>query len=161
MPYILKEDRKKFEHIIEVFEAFHKKCFPEEVAYFILRLCQLYLDKQGEKYTNHNTIMGVLTCARLEYLRRKEFTVYHLPSIISVKETERFKSLVEEIDNKNLVTTDGELNYLITMLIKTYVKYNKPTDIVNDILHTVALRWYNRKVSKYEQKKVQENGDVY
>jgi hypothetical protein len=57
----------------------------------------------------------------------------------------------------------GECNYVITTLLKdvldpsTYTEYNS----VIGVLECAKLEFYRRAVSVYEDKKIQENGDVY
>jgi len=58
--------------------------------------------------------------------------------------------------------TSGELNYLITKLListepKNYRDYNK----LIGVLESVKLELYRRLIAKYEDKKIEENGDVY
>jgi hypothetical protein len=56
----------------------------------------------------------------------------------------------------------GNLNYAITNLLlatdpKTYADYNA----LVGVLECVKLEFYRRAVSVYEEKKIDENGDVY
>jgi len=41
-----------------------------ELNYIITRACQEYLSRVGVSYTNLNSIVGVLECAKLEFYRR-------------------------------------------------------------------------------------------
>lgn len=59
-------------------------------------------------------------------------------------------------------TADGELNYLITrILVKTkptrYTHFNK----LIGVLESAKQEFYRRVVGPYENKKIEENGDVY
>ena len=61
--------------------------------------------------------------------------------------------------------TPGELNYYLTLLLKEYIKnkglsYQTINDIVG-ALEGAKLEFYRRVVAPYEDKKIQENGDVY
>lgn len=61
--------------------------------------------------------------------------------------------------------TSGELNFLITELIQSYYKkrginYQRINDILG-ALEGAKLEFYRRVVSKYENAKIRENGDVY
>lgn len=61
--------------------------------------------------------------------------------------------------------TAGELNYAITILCKAYLRenglsYQRINDIVG-ALEGCKLEFYRRLVAGYEDKKIQENGDVY
>jgi len=58
----------------------------------------------------------------------------------------------------------GELNYVITMIIKNYFD-NKPCyQSINDIigaLEGAKLEFYRRVAAPYEDSKIIQNGDVY
>jgi hypothetical protein len=58
----------------------------------------------------------------------------------------------------------GELNYLITIIIKAYFtanggRYQQINDILG-VLEGVKLEFYRRIAVPYENKKKKENGDV-
>lgn len=58
----------------------------------------------------------------------------------------------------------GELNYLITMLMKDYVNskdktYTTYNEVVG-VLECAKQEFYRRDVSDYENVKIRENGDV-
>ena len=59
----------------------------------------------------------------------------------------------------------GQLNYLITELIKAYIPNNTVTyTTVNDIvgvLECAKQEFYRRVASPYEDNKIEKNGDVY
>lgn len=61
--------------------------------------------------------------------------------------------------------TSGELNYKITKLLLEYVNTNgKKYQTFNDILGALEgakQELYRRIISKYEEQKIIENGDVY
>jgi len=61
--------------------------------------------------------------------------------------------------------TSGELNYLFTMIALEYIsrkgeKYEYYNDIIG-ALENCKLELYRRKISKYEDIKIKENGDCY
>ncbi len=61
--------------------------------------------------------------------------------------------------------TPGELNYLITLLVQAYIEqrgesYQAYNDAVG-ALESAKLELYRRKIAPYEDRKIQENGDVY
>ena len=62
-------------------------------------------------------------------------------------------------------TTSGELNFQITSLLLEYIKYNgKQYQQINDVLGALEgakLEFYRRFAALYEDKKAEENGDVY
>lgn len=58
----------------------------------------------------------------------------------------------------------GHLNYLIHKLVKDYIKmngenYNTYKEIIGE-LECAKLEIYRRMVAKYEDKKIEENGDI-
>jgi hypothetical protein len=84
---------------------------------------------------------------------------------------EQKKKLVVEYTKHNTMDlgiefpdNPGELNYVITMLIKNYFN-NKPCyQSINDIvgaLEGAKLEFYRRVAAPYEDLKIKENGDVY
>ena len=67
--------------------------------------------------------------------------------------------------NFPVMETPGELNFLITKLIKHYM-WNLETNyvLINEIvgaLESAKLEFYRRVVVPYEEKKIKQNGDVY
>lgn len=65
----------------------------------------------------------------------------------------------------NPIQTAGNLNYLITMLLKRYwINSNRRYQDINDIVGAVEgakLEFVRRVVNDYENKKCEENGDVW
>lgn len=64
-----------------------------------------------------------------------------------------------------LVRKSGELNYIITQICMSYYKnkeecYQTYNDIIG-ALECAKMEMYRRKISLYEIKKCNENGDVY
>ena len=61
------------------------------------------------------------------------------------------------------VSKDGVINYIITRIIDGhygkggYAVFNRAMGV----LDCVAREFYRRRVAPYEDKKIQENGDVY
>jgi hypothetical protein len=59
----------------------------------------------------------------------------------------------------------GELNYLLTQLVHTYLdqRTNKDYQGFNDVMGALEgckLEIYRRYISKYEDQKIEQNGDV-
>jgi hypothetical protein len=68
------------------------------------------------------------------------------------------------IDSGCLPETAGELNYAITMLVKSYLGASPNYQRFNDALGALEgckLELYRRKVAPYEEEKIKVNGDVY
>lgn len=58
----------------------------------------------------------------------------------------------------------GELNYMITVMIQEYLgskpNYQRFNETIG-VLECAKLELYRRMVAPYEDKKIEENGDVY
>lgn len=77
-----------------------------------------------------------------------------------VKKTDR-----ERLDGGDEATGPGELNYVITKKIDSYLgrkglSYANLNEIIG-VLECAKLEIYRRIVAKYEDSKIAENGDVY
>lgn len=77
-----------------------------------------------------------------------------------IKEEDRYR-----LDVEPHPTNGGELNYLFTMLALNYFeenggRYQQINDIVG-ALEGAKLEFYRRVAAPYEDKKIEENGDVY
>lgn len=60
--------------------------------------------------------------------------------------------------------TPGELNFAITDLLTTYLGGQLSYRLINDILGALEgakMEFYRRVAVPYEDKKLEENGDVY
>lgn len=60
--------------------------------------------------------------------------------------------------------TSGELNYLFTRIIMSYIGACYTYEHLNDVLGALEgckMEFYRRIVVPYEEKKIKENGDVY
>ena len=66
-------------------------------------------------------------------------------------------------DNHAESALDGEVNYTMTRILDAlygmggYYVFNRAMGVID----CVGREFYRRKVSPYEDKKIQENGDVY
>lgn len=58
----------------------------------------------------------------------------------------------------------GELNYILTLIVREYNNSLGGYQAVNDILGALEgakLEFYRRVAAPYEDEKIKENGDVY
>ena len=84
---------------------------------------------------------------------------------IKQKDRERFDGVLKLISKDALPEDAGELNYLISSICKicidnsmrNYTAYNN----IIGALEGVKLELYDRVLRPYEDKKIEENGDVY
>ena len=71
---------------------------------------------------------------------------------------------LKEQENR-VPNTAGELNYVLTIICHEYFfSHGKKYQQINDILGALEgckLEFYRRLVRPYEDKKIQENGDIY
>lgn len=83
---------------------------------------------------------------------------------LNKEDKKSFKEVTDAIAS-TLIDTPGELNYLFTEIAKSYLELNGESyQRYNDLLGALEgakLELYRRKVSTYENKKIEENGDVY
>lgn len=63
------------------------------------------------------------------------------------------------------IATAGELNYMLTVIVKDYLKHNGESyQYFNDCLGALEgakLELYRRRIAPYEDDKIIRNGDVY
>ena len=80
------------------------------------------------------------------------------------------KEVRSDLDDKinyagRSITSPGELNYLITNLIQEFINTNgKSYNTINaavGALECAKIELYRRIAAKYEDEKIQQNGDVY
>jgi len=69
------------------------------------------------------------------------------------------------LNRGGLPSTPGELNYVLTEEALSYLRdKGESYQVYNDIIGALEgckLEMYRRMVAPYEDKKIQENGDVY
>lgn len=89
---------------------------------------------------------------------RKKFTIPTAEVPIN-KSIDTLEWIGENSDNA------GDLNYAITMILKAYMdtkdreSYATHNEIIG-MLDCCKQEWYRRQVAPYEDKKIEENGDV-
>jgi hypothetical protein len=71
------------------------------------------------------------------------------------------KSVCKRLESIPLEEKDGQLNYLVTKILKgvyspKYFNYNRAIGL----LECIKQEFYRRDVTRYEGKKIKENGDV-
>ena len=82
MPYIKKENRKKFEPVIaEIKKVFDLGITVGELNYLIIKTCIEYLKHKELNYTTLNDILGVINAVNQEFYRVK-VTRYEFKKII-------------------------------------------------------------------------------
>ena len=75
------------------------------------------------------------------------------------------KSIRESLEQGRVPTKPGELNYLMSQLVKGFLAINGESytsfNAVVGVLECLKLELYRRKIANYEQDKCNENGDVF
>lgn len=72
------------------------------------------------------------------------------------------KSIVVVLNKVPKKKQHGHLNYIITKLLVELKPQNyKEFNAIIGVLESAKLEFYRRKVTPYEDKKIEENGDVY
>ena len=87
-----------------------------------------------------------------------------MPYIPKDKRTEIDKALnplIEQLKQLPVEEQDGALNYSVTKILKrmyepSYFNYNRAMGVLSNIKE----EYYRREVAPYEDKKIQQNGDV-
>ena len=69
--------------------------------------------------------------------------------------------LVKKLENQSLKEQDGDLNYIVTSIMKRlykprYFNYNRALGV----LEAIKQEYYRRAVAPYEDEKIRANGDV-
>jgi len=75
--------------------------------------------------------------------------------------TKEIEALVKKLEEQPLTEQDGDLNYIITSILKLlykprYFNYNRAIGV----LEAIKLEYYRRVVAPYEDTKIKDNGDV-
>lgn len=76
------------------------------------------------------------------------------------------QGLLDGMFENGMPITPGDLNFVITTICIDYMNYTggqsytKMNEIIG-ALECAKLEFYRRAVSPYEDKKIEENGDVY
>lgn len=85
----------------------------------------------------------------------------YIPSDDRPQIDELVQPLAAHLKGLPLEKQDGALNYAVTKILKElyppkYFNYNRAMGV----LSSIQSEWYRRDVVPYEDKKIQENGDV-
>lgn len=84
---------------------------------------------------------------------------------IKKQNREKFFNTIVEFDKVSPGINEGDMNYVISELLLIYLREHKKCystiNSILGILYAVALEFYRRCASGYEDKKIEENGDIY
>lgn len=74
---------------------------------------------------------------------------------------ELLRPLILRLEQAKPENIDGELNYCITVLLRSlYRQHYFELNRALGVLEAAKLEYYRRSVAPYEDKKITENGDV-
>ena len=84
---------------------------------------------------------------------------------IKKEDKDKYNKIIDELIEIVTIKNAGELNFLLTCICLSYLagkeeKYQLYNDILG-ALEGCKQELYRRKISSYENKKIEENGDVY
>lgn len=85
---------------------------------------------------------------------------------IKQKDRDRYNYYIDLIGNELIHLPQeamaGHINYIITKLLQRTVpvRYNDYNTLIG-LLECTKLELYRRKIAPYEDKKIEQNGDVY
>ncbi len=70
-------------------------------------------------------------------------------------------ALISKLRNAPLERMDGRLNYVISRLVNglyqpSYFQYNRAVGVLTSVL----MEFYRRRVAPYEDRKIEEHGDI-
>ena len=97
----------------------------------------------------------------MKYVIQKGIEMPYIKSEMRKELNKPLSPLLNYLNKRSL--TSGAYNYIITRICqkwvetKTYEDYNRTIGV----LESVKLEFYRRSMSLFEDKKIQENGDVY
>ena len=88
-----------------------------------------------------------------------------MPYINTQKRNELDTTIQNLVDNIDLESWQGDLNYCITKIAlkiinKTKLNYSNLNNMIG-VFECVKQEFYRRMLSTYEDRKIKENGDVY
>jgi hypothetical protein len=179
MPYITKYERENYDSEIAILASALKEVPEENNQNFECMgavIAKLVTNSYGEtlKYWQHNEIVGMLACCSAEWQRRRgvggfltdseyvdQAKLRHMPSSYN----KALRKLTTRVFNLDHSTKAGHLNYIITALITSIfdpvseISEYEQEEIVS-VLESIRAWWYEEKTIPYEDKKIEENGDV-
>lgn len=173
MPYIKSADRDLYDSAIEaVVSCIEDTATPSNLVDLVAQAIRDILLGSYEKwlpnYADYNEIIGVIECAKLEFLLRKAAkaskplkfdTVDKTTSNALKRRTNKLVKSILQWYEGECSSTSGQLNYIITRMLKLL---NRSGNIVSPValLDAVKLDIYQREVIPYERQKEDENGSV-
>lgn len=81
---------------------------------------------------------------------------------INFIERDKLETLIQSIQSTNIASA-GQLNFVISKLLKSYWQDRKNYQAINDIvgaLEGAKAEFQRRTVALYEDQKIKENGDI-
>ena len=87
----------------------------------------------------------------MPYIKKEKRSIYK----------DEIESLVKKLESQPLTEQDGDLNYIVTSIMKKlytpkYFNYNRALGVIE----AIKQEYYRRVVAPYEDEKIKENGDV-
>lgn len=174
MPYIGCKDRENYSQDLGSLreQSELRGLNPEEQAQVAAKLVLTLLEESypgGDRYFRHNEVVGMLKCCSLEWQRRNNIDGYITDNDLLKKGDHPISSSKEVMKRVGKVVSElssevrpGVLNYFITVFFKGLF-VGLPThqkDLPVSVLESVLDHWYSERTAPYEDRKIEENGDV-
>lgn len=152
MPYIKQEARDKYHPLVEQLNSATPPNALENLIELILH--SFYAE---ECYHNYMCMLGTLEAVEQELERRLDEPAFNTVDGCSHTELTHFEiELCMKLIN-TIAKESGHLNYIITKLLsRTYHNYG----VIPFRFEVVKNSLYNNFVAKYEDQKIEENGDL-
>ena len=166
MPYIKQENRPKFDKVIDCLNEDYIK--PLEITYILFELCKRYITPS---YNNYKNFCGELRQCATEIERRTgalQLNVSHiLPMLNEYDPISERMDLCERKINfmiKSDIKVNGDLNYILygycNHHITTFYHNKAQFSMFSKELREAACLIEVEILAPYEDKKIEENGDV-
>lgn len=165
MPYIRAEDRLKYDHVIGLINNDMQGACDSDIEYLVGEVIRIYLG-ENPRYDNFHSAIGTIECVRKEFCRRYRIKYFLLGNARSepiegygynAKYGHALGLLSHDMDK----ATPGDVNYIITRIIGLYVvNHGGSKSRVIEILEQRKNDLYDVTISKYEDSKIEENGDI-
>ena len=169
MPYILQENRPKFDRVLDSLDM--SEFGWESVESLIVHMITEYSASQGGNYAAYNRTMGMILCCTMELGRRTgveptdaDRDMFSGSADSSTSTLTEIVMMVSKLPLADMVA--GDMNYCITRLMHSLILlYEGQTRlfIIDDVLLTMSNiinDFYLDVIAPYEDTKIEANGPV-
>jgi len=157
MPYILKKHRPQFDSLLK--EMYEIKINSNNIFYMIYMYCKRYITPSYKNYRNY---IGEILCCAAEIKRKfpekisKGLSPVNFDKDFSYIDIAQY-NLVTFMRNYN-IEVNGDLNYILFAYFVRYIKEDFDSYIMSIYLASSFI--IDTLLAPYEDKKIEENGDI-